>query len=74
MVNFQHLQKLNRYFNKDQITRINLGNGNGLAFTLQKAIDENKDNCYVYFVEDDYLHTQDSLEICQEIIGSNLWE
>jgi hypothetical protein len=64
-------QKLNRYFNKDQITRINLGNGNGLAFTLQKAIDENKDNCYVYFVEDDYLHIKNSRKILLEGLARN---
>jgi len=58
--------KLLKYVSTEQITRTNLGNGNGLAFTFLKAIKENPDNTFIYFVEDDYLHIHNSKQVLLE--------
>ena len=45
-----------------------------LLEVLKENLEQDEVNDIHYIVEDDYLHTQDSLEVCNEILGSNLWE
>jgi hypothetical protein len=59
-------QGLNQYFNREQITRTNLGNGNGFLFTLKLAIKECNEDEFIYFVEDDYFHRTNSKKVLLE--------
>ena len=60
------LSKLQHFIPKDQITRTRLGNGNGFAYTIQRSIRDNPDDCFIYFVEDDYVHLPNSKKILME--------
>ena len=45
-----------------------------LLDVLEDNIEKDTANKIHYIVEDDYLHTKESLNICKEILGSGLWK
>ena len=57
---------IQKYISRDQIQYVSIGNGAG---TFNLALDEalrGKDDEIIYFVENDYLHKQSSLNILKE--------
>jgi hypothetical protein len=60
------IDMINRYINPANIEKVSIGNGAGtFNLSLDKAL-KWKDDEIVYFVENDYLHKQNSPTILQE--------